>query len=148
VARPRFLVPVLLAALVALLLVGPALAKNVFVSGHYKGTTEQGLPISFKATRHQVRNLRFTSVAICESGKGSEGDIVVRHTPIKNTRFVFRGVGDNGATHVTIKGRLVGPYAGGTIVDRTEVNPEKEGEPEPGGTDHCKIQEHWAAEIP
>jgi hypothetical protein len=148
VVRSRFLVPWLVVVLLALLVASSALGLVVFQPGRYKGTTEQGLPITFKATRGQIRTLRVTTVAICESGKGSKGTFLVRHTPIRHARFEFKGIGNNGATHVKIRGRLAGPYAGGTIVDRTEVNPENEGQPEPGGTDHCKVQEHWAAEIP
>jgi hypothetical protein len=147
VPRFKFLVLSLAVALVALLASAAALA-NVFQSGRYKGTTEQGYPISFKATQGQVSKLRLTTVAVCESGKGSKGAYSNLHAKIKNTRFEFKGEGDDGATHLTIKGRLVGPYAGGTVVNRTEVNPEKEGQPEPGGTDHCKSTYHWAAEIP
>jgi hypothetical protein len=146
--RLRFLVLSVLVLACGLFAAASAIGANVFQSGKYKGRTEQGLPIVFKATQGQVRKLRVTTVALCESGMGSKGTFANLHAPIRNTRFGIKGVGNNGATHLTIKGRLVGPYAGGTIVDRTAVNPEKGGEPEPGGTDHCKIQEHWSAEIP
>jgi hypothetical protein len=147
VTRSRYLVLSLAIVLIGLLAAAAAFA-NVFQSGKYKGTTQQGYAISFKATQGQVSKLRLTTVAICESGKGSKGVYSNLHAKIKNTRFEFKGEGDGGATHLTIRGRLVGPYAGGTVVNRTEVNPEKEGLPEPGGSDHCKSTYHWAAEIP
>ena len=145
--RFRFLVLSSAIAIVALLCAATALG-NAFLSGKYKGTTEQGKIITFKATQGQVRKMSFTAIALCESGFGSLGKFSNIHAPIKNTRFEVKLKGDEGATTVVVKGRLVGPFAGGTIVDRTRVNPEKEGKPEPGGTDRCKVQEHWAAEIP
>jgi hypothetical protein len=144
-SRFRFLV--LCAAALGTLLVAASALAGAFESGKYKGTTEQGYPIVFKATQGQVKKMRVETVALCESGKGSKGKFLNLHAPIKNTRFEIKLTGDEGATHLTVKGRLTGPYAGGTIVDRTQVNPEKEGNPEPGGTDHCKATFHWAAEI-
>jgi hypothetical protein len=144
VARSR--VPIVLAILgSALLLAGSAL--GAFQSGKYKGTTEQGLPIVFKATQGQVMKMRVNTIALCESGFGSKGNFSNLHAPIKNTRFEIKLTGDRGATHVTVKGRLTRTFAGGTIVDRTRVDPEKEGKPDPKGTDHCKSTFHWAAEI-
>jgi hypothetical protein len=132
----------------ALLVPSSALGGGDFQSGKYKGTTEQGYPIVFKATQGQVAKLRVETVAICESGKGSKGKFFNLHAPIRNSRFEIEVDGAGGATHLTLKGRLAGPFAGGTIVDRTRVNPEKEGKPEPTGSDRCKATFHWAAEIP
>jgi hypothetical protein len=67
--------------------------------------------------------------------------------PIKNTRFEIKLTGDEGAIHITIKGRLSGPYAGGTIVDRTNRSTRKRTASRTGGTDHCKATFHWAAEL-
>jgi hypothetical protein len=138
----RFLV---LAAIVAAVFATTALA-GAFRSGHYKGTTEQGKPISFKVTQGQVKKMRFTTIALCESGYGSKGTFSNLHARIKNTRFEIKVRGNGGATTVTVKGRLTGPFAGGTIVDHTRVNPEKEGQPEPNGSDRCEATFHWAAE--
>jgi hypothetical protein len=142
----RFRFPILIVAVAATLLVAvPALAS--FQSGKYHGTTEQGARITFKATQGQVMKMHFTTVALCESGYGSKGTFSNLHAPIKNTRFEIKLTADRGATAITVKGRLTGPYAGGTIVDRTRVNPEKGGEPDPEGTDRCKATFHWSAEI-
>jgi hypothetical protein len=127
------------------LLAVPAIAS--FQSGHYKGTTEQGRRIGFRATHGQVKKMRFTTVALCESGYGSKGTFSNLHAPIENNRFEIKLTADRGATRLTVKGRLTGPFAGGTIVDRTRVNPEKEGKPDPDGTDRCRATFHWAAEI-
>jgi hypothetical protein len=143
----RFGFLVLCAVLLGTLLAAASALAGAFQSGKYKGTTEQGLPIVFKATQGGVKKMRIETVALCESGKGSKGKYFNLHAPIENTRFEIKLTGDEGATHITVKGRLTGPYAGGTIVDRTQVNPEKDGGPEPGGTDHCKATFHWAAEI-
>jgi hypothetical protein len=145
VRRFRFLV-LCAVALGALLGAASALA-GAFQSGKYKGTTEQGYPIVFKATQGQVKKMRVETVALCESGKGSKGKYFNLHAPVKNTRFEIKLTSDEGATHITVKGRLTRTFAGGTIVDRTSVNPEKDGKPEPGGTDHCKATFHWGAEI-
>jgi hypothetical protein len=144
--RFRILVLSLTAVAIALLCAASALGA-IFQSGHYKGTTEQGKAISFQATQGQVKKMSFTAIAVCASGYGSRGSFSNIHVPIRNTRFEVKLTGDEGATTVVVKGRLVGPYAGGTIVDRTRVNPEKEGKPEADGTDRCKATFHWAAEI-
>ncbi len=144
----RLRIPILSLALAATLLVAiPALASNAFQSGKYKGTTEQGEVIAFKATQGQVTKMRFNTIALCKSGSGSKGKFSNLHAPIKNTRFEIKLTGNRGATKVTVKGRLTGPYAGGTIVDHTRVNPEKDGEPDPQGSDRCKATFHWAAEL-
>ncbi len=143
--RFRFLV--LCAVALGVLLASTAALAGSFQSGKYKGTTEQGLPIVFKATQGQVMKMRVETVALCESGKGSKGKFFNLHAPIKNTRFEIKLTGDRGATTLVVKGRLVRTFAGGTIVDRTRVDPEKEGKPDPKGTDHCKSTFHWAAEI-
>jgi hypothetical protein len=144
VSRSR--VPIVLAIFGSALLLACS-ALGAFQSGKYKGTTEQGLPIVFKATQGQVTKMRVNTVALCESGFGSKGNFSNLHAPIKNTRFEIKLTGDRGATHITVKGRLTRTFAGGTIVDRTRVDPEKEGKPDPKGTDHCKSTFHWAAEI-
>jgi hypothetical protein len=141
--RSRFLIHSVVLA-VALLLAAPALAS--FKSGRYRGTTEQGKAISFKATRGQVSRMRFTTIALCESGHGSRGRFANLHARIRHSRFEIRLTADRGATTIVVKGRLTGPYAGGTIVDRTRVDPEREGAPDPKGTDRCKATVHWAAE--
>jgi hypothetical protein len=144
----RLRLPVFALTLGLVLLVAfPALGSNAFQSGKYKGTTEQGEVIVFKATQGQVTKMRFTTVALCESGFGSKGTFSNLHAPIKNTRFEIKLTGNRGATTVTVKGRLTGPFAGGTIVDHTRVNPEKDGEPDPKGTDRCAATFHWAAEL-
>jgi hypothetical protein len=142
--RFKFLV---LCAVAAGALLMAASALGAFQSGKYHGTTEQGARITFKATQGQVMKMHFTTVALCESGYGSKGMFSNLHAPIKNTRFEIKLTDDRGATAITVKGRLTGPYAGGTIVDRTRVNPEKGGEPDPEGTDRCKATFHWSAEI-
>jgi hypothetical protein len=144
VSRSR--VPIVLAIFgSALLLAGSAL--GAFQSGKYKGTTEQNLPIVFKATQGQVKKLRVNTIALCDSGYGSKGKFLNVHGPITNSRFNIVAKFDHGATTLIVKGRLTRTFAGGTIVDRTRVDPEKEGEPDPQGTDHCKSTFHWAAEI-
>jgi len=132
--------------MIAAAVLAAAALAGVYRSGHYTGTTEQGKPISFKVAGGHVKKLRFTTIALCESGYGSKGNFANLHAPIKNTRFEIKVTGNRGATRMTIKGRLTGPFAGGTIVDHTRVNPEKEGQPEPGGSDHCAATFHWAAE--
>jgi hypothetical protein len=142
--RLRFLV-LAAGATAAAIFAATALA-GAFQSGQYTGTTEQGKAISFKVTQGQVKKLRFTTVALCESGYGSKGTFSNLHAPIRNTRFEVKVTGNGGATRMTIKGRLTGPFAGGTIVDHTRVNPEREGRPEPNGSDRCEATFHWAAE--
>jgi hypothetical protein len=69
--RLRFLV-LAAGATAAAIFAATALA-GAFQSGQYTGTTEQGKAISFKVTQGQVKKLRFTTVALCESGYGSKG---------------------------------------------------------------------------
>ncbi len=145
ISRLKILSLSLAAVLIALLCAAPAVG-NAFLSGRYTGSTEQGKPIAFKATQGQVRKMSFSAIALCESGFGSRGKFSNLHAPIKKTRFEVKLKGDGGATTVVVKGRLVGPYAGGTIVDRTRVNPENDGKPEPGGSDRCASTFHWTAE--
>jgi hypothetical protein len=139
----RLLVPL---AIIAVAVFATTALAGAFKSGHYTGTTEQGKRISFKATQGQVKKLRVTTIALCESGFGSKGVFSNLHAPIKNTRFEIKVRGNGGATRMTLRGRLTGPFAGGTIVDHTRVNPEKEGKPEPNGSDRCSATFHWAAE--
>jgi hypothetical protein len=139
----RFLVPL---AVIAVAVFATTALAGAFQSGRYTGTTEQGKSITFTATQGQVKRLRVTTIALCESGYGSKGVFANLHATIRNTRFEITARGNGGATKMTIKGRLTGPFAGGTIADHTRVNPEKEGRPEPNGSDHCAATFHWAAE--
>jgi hypothetical protein len=122
-----------------------ASALGAFQSGTYKGETEQGKPIVFKATQGQIKKLRVSLIALCDSGYGSRGKFANVHGPIDNGKFHIVAKFDRGATTLIVNGRLSGPYAGGKIIDKTTVDPEREGEPDPNGSVHCSATIRWAA---
>ena len=133
---------VLLAALVAALAL-VASASASFQTGTYRGKTSQGLSLEFKVIGEKVKRLHFSDIALCSSGFGSKGKFANVHGPIVHGRFKVTLKGNDGATTMTITGKLQGRKAGGTIVDQTRL--DTSGAPDPSGSVTCSAHLRWAA---
>lgn len=137
-----------LISVAAILLVAAATAWGAatgFATGKYRGKTDQGLNVSFRATKQQVKGFSFKETGTCSDGRKSNG----RQGPFTMTidasgRFSESGASPSGATHSRITGKLSGKQASGTV--RISSRFDTSGNADPKGTVKCTSGTvHWTA---
>jgi hypothetical protein len=80
----------------------------------YRGTTEQGLPISFDATSDAVVDLSFGWRARCADGKVRSNSIGLGGGAIHDGTFSFDGALQTGGV-AQVEGKISGDHASGTF---------------------------------
>ncbi len=80
----------------------------------YKGTTSQGLPISFIATPTAILSLDYGWTALCADGQTHSNTISAGGGPIDNGSFSLGGILNTGGTF-HVDGTLNGTSASGTL---------------------------------
>lgn len=122
---------------VAAVALAPGAAHAAFKTGRYAGTTSQGAPVSFKASKRFVTNLRVGLAFACTDGDSYQqlftGFPRIRLS--RSGRFAAGFTSGDGASHLQIRGRLnlargTGSVAAVEIFDTTN-------ERNPNGTVRC-----------
>jgi hypothetical protein len=111
-------VPLLVAPVLALILVGAALSAAA--STGYKGKIKGGGPLSFRTTATKVVGFKASASAVCTSASGGSMlkiYLVRLQSPTKlkkNGRFTINFHGPS-STYITVTGRVKGKKASGRI---------------------------------
>jgi hypothetical protein len=138
-----------LISVAAVLLVSAATAWGAtatgFATGKYRGKSDQGLKVSFRAGKQQVTGFAFKETGTCSNGQksnGTQGPFTM--TIDAKGRFSASGASPSGATRSRIIGKLSGKQASGTF--RIDTRFDASGNPDPNGTVRCTSGKvHWTA---
>ena len=109
---------------------GAALGASGGGAGRYVGHTTQGIAVQLSAPHHGLRTFRYRATLHCSDGSTFLDRYFTDSFAIRHGRFANHHVSDRGAVTTSVRGRIIGRHAHGTlrIVERYSEVPDSQGD--------------------